>query len=171
MKKGFTLIELLLVISIISVLSAFSIYGTQRLFHGRTHDSAYFQLKSTLYNAQSNSQNTGFTTIVCPSFDSLNCTPNSNWSDGWLVYNDTDNDKNLDSNEIIILSRKLTNNLLHIKFNALGNGEKVVFYPNGRLWPNGNFVICHDEISGKFKITTTLSGRVQFDNSDSFVCD
>lgn len=171
MKKGFTLIELLLVISIISILSAFSISGTQRLLHGRSHNNVHHQLKSTLYIAQSNSQNAGFTTVACPSSDSLSCNLNSDWSDGWLVYNDLNDDKDLDNNESIILVRKIANNLISINFNALGNGEKIVFYPSGRLWPNGNFVICHNNLFNKFKITTTLSGRIQFDESELFLCD
>ena len=171
MKKGFTLIELLLVISIISILSAFSISGAQRLLHGRAHDNAHHQLKSTLYNAQANSQNTGFTTVTCPTSDSLTCNQNSDWSQGWLAYNDSDDDRILDDDESIILVRRISNNLLSINFNALGNGKKIVFYPNGRLWPNGNFVICHQHVDNKHKITTTLTGRIQFDQSKSFVCE
>ncbi len=171
MKKGFGLIEFMLVISLISVLSVFSISGAQKLLHKRNQDNAFNQLKTTLYTTQSNSQNTGFTTVACPSIDSQNCHPDSDWSQGWLVYNDLDDDKDLDGDEKIILVRQITTDQITINFNALGNGEKIVFYPNGRLWPNGNFVICHQKMSDKYKIITTLSGRIRTERSESFDCD
>jgi len=168
MKKGFSLIELLLVISLISILSVFSVYGTQHLLHSRSHSNAFNQLKHTLYNAQSNSQNTGFTTVVCPSNDSKSCNPESDWSTGWIAYNDANNDKILDIDEKLVIVHKYSSEHISINFNALGNGEKIVFYPTGRLWPNGNFIICHRDIANKQKITTTISGRLRFSQSDSF---
>ena len=171
MKQGFSLIELLLVFTVISLLSVFSIHGAQQLIANRTHQNALNLLKTSLYNAQSNSQNTGFTSIICPSIDSQNCNSNSAWSQGWITYQDADNNGALDTDESVIAVSRHSDSEISIKFNALGNGKKIVFYPAGRLWPNGNFVICHEDIATKFKVTTLLSGRIRIEENEEFECD
>ncbi len=171
MKQGFSLIELLIVFTIVSIISVFSIQGAQQLIVNRAHQNSLNLLKTSLYNAQLNSQNTGFTSIICPSLDSQNCNTSSDWSTGWITYQDVDNDKSLDIDESVIWVRSLDHSGISVKFNALGNGEKIVFYPTGRLWPNGNFVICHQGITNKFKIKTLLSGRIRVEESDEFECE
>ncbi len=171
MKKGFSLIELLLVFAIISILSGFSILGAQQLLANRAHKNTLHLLKTSLYSAQSNSQNTGFTSVTCPSTDSKNCNSNSDWSNGWITYLDVDDNKELDPGETITLARWITDDKLTIKFNAADRGKKIVFYSNGRLWPNGNFVVCHQAIATKYKITTSLSGRIRIEESEEFSCD
>ena len=161
MKKGFSLIELMIVLSIISLLSTISIYGVQQLIDQRQLDNAIGGLSSSLINAQSNSRSTGFTTIVCPSQDSARCDNASSWSKGWITYNDINQSHTLDNTEpvIAVYINKVDN--ITINLAAPGDPQKIIFYRNTRLWPNGSFTVCHTQSHDGLKIIMAQSGRVR----------
>ena len=161
MKKGFSLIELMIVLSIISVLSTISIYAVKKLIDKRQLSDAIGSLSSSLINAQSNSRSSGFATIICPSQNSKQCDTRSNWSYGWITYNDLDESHTLDNAEPIIAVKNNKIDDIAFTFNAPGNPQKIIFYRNGRLWPNGSFIICHTRIHEGLKIIMTQSGRVR----------
>ena len=161
MKKGFSLIELMIVVSIISALSTFSIYGIKRLYHQRQFDTTIRTLSSSLNFAQSISRASGFITILCPSVDSSRCDPESNWSNGWITYKDTNANYSLDDDETVINVIKHTEEEIRIRLNAPGTPQKIIFYRNGRLWPNGRFTVCHNQINNALAIVITQSGRVR----------
>ncbi len=161
MKKGFSLIELMIVLSIISILSTLSIYGVKQLIEERQLSNAIASLASSLRIAQSNSRSSGFRTIVCPSENSLFCDPASNWSNGWITYSDIDESHTLNDHEPIIAVKRNSVDDIKLRFSAPGDPQKIIFYRNGRMWPNGSFVICHTKRQEGVRIIMTQSGRIR----------
>jgi len=171
MEKGFTLIELMLVITLISIFSVFSIAGIQHLMKARGYDNMLATLENTLATAAGNSRSTGFTTLACPSDDLASCVNRADWSAGWITYNDKNQNHNLDDGEPVIGAHDAIDEDIKIQLNAAGNGAKVIFYPTGRLWPNGNFSVCSQKLDRSHTITLAMTGRIRVTEDEVVDCD
>ena len=170
MKKGFTLIELMIVLSIISILSSISIYGIQQLIDQRQLSNAVDVLHSSLRTAQLNSRSSGFTTVICPSQNSVRCDSSSNWSKGWITYIDADESYTLNDEESIIAVNNKKIEDVAFTFTAPGEPQKIILYSSGRLWPNGHFTICQIESHKGLKIIMAQSGRIRSAQIDKTDC-
>ena len=164
MMKGFSLIELMLVILIISLLSTFSIQRLFSIFNQRELDNATLALKSTLRFAQHHAQASGFRTIVCPSLKLEHCNNNMQWSTGWIVFQDSNENNSLEAHETVVLVKQIDSKKISLSVRAAGKGEKIIFYRNGRLWPNGHFALCHQHINEGIKLIFIQSGRFRNEN-------
>ena len=170
MKKGFSLIELLIVFSIISILSTFSVHGVRQLIDQKQQRNAVTALTSALMSAQAYSRSSGFKTILCPSVTGVRCDSHSDWSNGWINYIDSDESHTLNNAERVIAVK---NNVLEeISYNlaAPGNPQKIIFYRNGRLWPNSSFTVCHRKLNDGSKIIMTQSGRIRTEKIEKSNC-
>ena len=161
MKNGFSLIELMIVLSIISILSTFSLYNVHTLMDQRHLDNASRSLNSALMHAQANSRSSGFKTILCPSYNGTHCDSESDWSSGWITYNDLNENHTLETGEPIIAVKNNTDEKIAFNFKAPGKPQKIIFYRNGRLWPNSSFSICHRKQPLGKRIIMTQSGRIR----------
>lgn len=170
MKNGFSLIELLIVLSIFSILSTFSTYGVRQLIDQRQQRNAAAALTSALMNAQAYSRSSGFKTIICPSANGFQCDKHSNWSNGWITYIDRNDSHTLDKAERLIALKNNVLKAINYKMNAPGNPQKVIFYRNGRLWPNSSFTVCHQKLEQGKKIIMIQSGRIRTEAIEKSDC-
>lgn len=170
MKKGFTLIEIMMVLSIISVLGTVSLYGVRQLIEQNYLHNTISLLSSSLTAAQSNSRSSGFTTVICSSADSARCDKTSNWSNGWIIYTDVNDSHTLDNSEAVIYVVNGINDDVSIALKALGDPQKIIFYRDGRLWPNGSFSVCHAKFHRGQRIIMFQSGRIRTAEISDFDC-
>ena len=89
--RAFTLIELLMSVAIVGILLAVSLPNFQDTIESMNTNSQIKMLMTTLNLARSEAVRTGANIAVCASDDGLDCTADA-WSEGWLVFFDSNGD-------------------------------------------------------------------------------
>jgi len=162
---GFTLIELTITITIIAILTAVALPSFSNLLANSKVSNISHQLQTSLNMARNHAIMNQYNVIVCPASNKqLNeCrstyASNTNWQHGWLIYQDDNNNNELDA----------ADQLLHV---FKSNGAAVVFNQQGRLrfFPDGSarsagFYICSDNSARMRHIYLLYSGRSRVDQN------
>ena len=101
-SRGFTLIELLVTLSVASILLAMAV-PSYRVF---VQDSLLLtqsnSFSSAMTLAKSEAVKRSSPATICPSTNGTGCTGGTVWSNGWLVFADTNGDGAVDVGEDII---------------------------------------------------------------------
>jgi len=138
--QGFTLLELMISLAIGSILIAVAVPSVNDFIVHLRVDNEISQLHRLLLITRNTAINNGQKTIMCPLDDNFNCT--TQWQNELSVFVDSNNNKLLDSHEIIISTRAaiaIEDKLVY------GKGRnKVTFKPTGQLsgLANGTFRYC-----------------------------
>lgn len=99
---GFTLIESMIVIAVLTVLLAIAIPDFSGFGHG-TRLSAYSnKFLAALILARSEAIKRNSRVTICKSSDGKSCASNGNWSQGWIVFSDVNNNVQLDPGENLL---------------------------------------------------------------------
>lgn len=91
--NGFTLLELLVTLAILVILIAFAAPSMANLIERNQGASLSNQLLTSINLARYTAVLQGRTAAVCKSADGLKCTSSGDWSQGWIVFEDIDKDK------------------------------------------------------------------------------
>jgi len=161
--KGFTLIELMISISIASVLAAIAIPNFSNFIVQMRVDNEISQLHRMLLITRNAAINSGYKAIICPLDNSAQCT--SLWQNKLSVFIDMNNNKVLDTNEKIIITRAAITKGDKLLY---GKGRnKITFKPTGHLsgLANGTFRYCPDNYKHIARgIVVARSGRLYQSN-------
>lgn len=107
--KGFTLIELLVAMAVLVILLVVAVPNFGDFLSSARVDSVKNKLISAIGYARSEAITRGSPVAICRKQASPNdicagtsmAAGNADWSDGWLVFLDEDNDQTLDANELL----------------------------------------------------------------------
>ena len=160
-NKGFSLIELIIVLTVISILSAYAMPTFRQLRQNKAIESARNSLFVELQFARTKAIMSQSYIVVCPSVSNSACADDANWHKGWIVFIDKNHDKKYNNNDEILrignamqpgVSAISSNYRKKIRFNGLG------FAPGTNLSIN----FC-DERGNDFAqaIIISNSGRVK----------
>jgi type IV fimbrial biogenesis protein FimT len=170
MKKvnGFTLLELLITLSVIIVVSTITFPSFANIIADNKQVTHYNQLVGSISLARSEAIKRGTRTAICQSSNGSSCTKQSkHWHLGWLVFNDTDSDNQVDNDETIISIQQAFNQGVSISY---GSRTRIAYYPDGLAVgsSNGTFLICDDRgDEAKSGLIVSVSGRPRkADSSD-----
>ncbi|CAA0126284.1 Uncharacterised protein [Halioglobus japonicus] len=144
-QSGFSIIELMIVLVIASILVAAAGPGFQDLMGNNRTISEVYTMRATLNNARSEALARRAPVVVCPTSDGLACVDSSDWSTGYMVFVDTDNNNTADSNnpdeEVIqfetgprSVDLAFSNSANRVRFGAQGSA----------LGFEGTFTFCDD---------------------------
>lgn len=114
---GFTLIELLVTLGIATVILTLAIPGFDSLLYESrlaTHANSYI---TTLHLARSEATRRNTRVAVCKSADGATCTTSGYWSQGWLVFQDSNNNAQVDAGEEILRVHEAISSTLVLKGN------------------------------------------------------
>lgn len=142
--RAFTLVELLFTLSVLGILATISIPAFRHLIADTRMTSQAHTLFTTLFLARSEAVKRGQTVYVCRSDDARACVAESSWHDGWIVFADTNTNRERDPDEPLIRVQRALPPQLGLRFKGLAQGRYVRFAPDGSAWPNGTFTFCDD---------------------------
>ena len=141
--RGFTLLELLTTLVIGSILVAAAIPSYLSL-HERSRMAASVNLfMSHLYQARSEAIKRKRYVTLCPSSNGTDCIADyTQWAQGYIVFIDSNKDKERDTGEQVLSYYEGEDDKLII--HSSSNYRKVVtYYPTGRAWGfNTTIRIC-----------------------------
>lgn len=157
--KGFTLIELMVSVSVTSILALIAVPNFSDFIVKMRVDNEISKLHRMLNITRNAAINSGQKAIICPLDVSLGCT--DQWQNKLSVFIDTNDNKELDTNEKIIRVRAEINSGDKLIY---GKGRnKITFKPTGQLsgLANGTFRYCPDSHQDNSRgIVVARSGRL-----------
>jgi type IV fimbrial biogenesis protein FimT len=135
-SQGFTVLELLMVMLIVGILASVGTASFKYVTVSNRISSEINGLLGDMQFARSQAIKTGTTVTVCPSSDSLNCTGNSTWSSGWIVFLDFNGNGAVDSSTDVVIrvQKSITPDTLvgssgsfkYLTFNREGYGSNTL---------------------------------------------
>lgn len=145
--RGVTVVELMVVISILAVLLTVGIPGYSNLMHKNRISETSGLLHVSLHMARGEAIKRRRPVQVCPTADGASCRDDGDWSEGWVVFADSNGNNTPDAGEVVRLVDMLGKG---IEITASPTVEDFLrFEPTGFVWGSGgaagNFLICHAE--------------------------
>ncbi|MCJ8311369.1 MAG: type II transport protein GspH [Saccharospirillaceae bacterium] len=139
---GFTIIEFMAVIAITAILATASIPSYSSYLSDRKIQLTQQSIFSTLRQIRLQAITQAQSIVMCSSVDQISCSKNTNskdWSAGWIVFVDLNNNKKRDvKNEDILILQSINKNQ-NIVWNR---GGYLVYNYEGKVNQNGSFFIC-----------------------------
>lgn len=123
-QQGINLIELLIVICILALSLSVGVPGYQDLRTSQDRSAALIELVSAARLARSEAAMRRTLVRVCASTDGTSCSGANDWSRGWLVFEDLDDDKTVDDDaEMVFKTVRFENRRFTISGgDAIGSG-------------------------------------------------
>jgi type IV fimbrial biogenesis protein FimT len=139
--RGFTLIELVVTMALLAIVTAYSLPSLNNFITRQRQVSSINLLLSSLYLARSEAVMRSNDVMVCKSSNGNSCTTTGEWEQGWLLFEDRDSDRLLDSDEPIIASQQPMKEIT-IYYRAFGSKNYIVYTANGITNTNGTYTFC-----------------------------
>jgi type IV fimbrial biogenesis protein FimT len=105
-QSGATLLELMVVLAVSSILLGIGVPSFIGLANSSRLTSATNELVASLHLARSEAIKRNSRTVMCTSATGTSCVASGGWQQGWLVFNDVNNNAVLDAGEAVILARQ-----------------------------------------------------------------
>jgi type IV fimbrial biogenesis protein FimT len=96
---GFTLIELLIAIVILGILGTIAVPAFNEASMSNKLSAYANTFSASLRIARSEAIKRNATVTMCRSSNGTSCATSGTWQQGWIVFNDTDGDGTIDTNE------------------------------------------------------------------------
>ncbi len=133
--RGFTLIELMVTIAILAILMALAVPSFNSLIISNRITSHANELIASLQIARSEAIRNNGRVVVCASATPANaaatCSGGPNWTNGWIVFTDTDRNNNRNGAEVVLRSGTIRPGTLIVNSAAIGNTGLVSFRSDG----------------------------------------
>ncbi|MEO8001790.1 MAG: GspH/FimT family pseudopilin [Arenimonas sp.] len=169
-QTGFTLMELLIAIAIVAIIFAIAIPS----YAGAMARANMGAAESAIFNSVNNATNFSFIggtrVVLCPSSDGNVCLNSFDWSHGWLAFEDTNANREHDSND-----RKLTRveempPELHI-LTSEGRTRIAFQSGGGNFGSNAHFKLCDDRNPQRARsLFLSNNGRIRVAESPQTTC-
>jgi type IV fimbrial biogenesis protein FimT len=105
-QSGATLLELMVVLAVSAILLGIGVPSFIGLANSSRLTSATNELVASLHLARSEAIKRNSRTVMCTSATGTSCVASGGWQQGWLVFNDVNNNAVLDAGEAVILARQ-----------------------------------------------------------------
>ncbi len=109
-QRGFTLIELMASLAIVTIIAGIGGPSLNRLLHRYRASAALNALTADLALARVAAISRGKAVTACPSRDATTCMDDGDWTEGWLVFVDANDDRRLGAGEQILGTRQAPRN-------------------------------------------------------------
>jgi type IV fimbrial biogenesis protein FimT len=179
--QGFTLIELIITVVIVSILAAVVVPGFTNIVRANRQVTNTNDLVAALHFTRSEAIRRGDRVTLCQSDDAASCTNANKWEEGWIVFNDAnDNDIfDADTETLIRVHEGVGDTQTTVRADSAAIRNNVSFLATG--FPErtdgtaqaGVFRICDDDgLDSARGVIVTAAGRVRStrDQPDIVAC-
>ena len=128
--RGFTLVELMVTIAIVAILAAIAFPNFESTMRSNRVATTTNELTATLSLARMEALRSPSGAVICTSVDGSTC--GGTWSDGWMVWIDSNGDGNPTGANDRILRYVQGNNRLAISATPEANATRIEFDNRGR---------------------------------------
>jgi len=154
---GYTLYELLMTTTLIALLLALGIPSFSSMTARQQQRVEIDALFHAVHLARKESIMRRKVVSICPSHDGMSCAPGTDWSSGWLMFENSDRDlpPRVDAGEPILQRHKVSDDMI-IQANRRGFTLRATFLRA----TNGTLVVCdsQDRIPAK-GLVISYTGR------------
>lgn len=139
-NAGFSLLELMVTVSIMAILVSLGVPAFQDFALKQRLNAAVNALHNDLLLARSQAIHRDMQVIACPWTVGSGCTGKTDWSEGWIVFGDSNEDNNFQDGESILRhGQKVENVMIH----STTGRTNFRFYSNGTApGSNGSISLC-----------------------------
>jgi type IV fimbrial biogenesis protein FimT len=146
--RGWTLIELMIVLCLASLLLGLAVPAIGGGIEAARASDARSQLEISLVSASNHAAIAGVRGVLCPSRDGHECDDTPDWSAGWLVFLDSNANRELEGGEQVLKIQPALEGRVHLRTTA--GRTRIVFQGNGgNAGSNATFTLCDGRGPGK----------------------
>ena len=173
--RGFTLIELLVGVCILGVLMMVGVPSFNDAMLGQKLSGMTNSFSASAQIARSEAIKRNSTAAaplkMCRSADGVNCASSGGWEQGWIIFNDLDNDGVLDSNETLIYKQAALANGYYLT----GDTYSLTFVGTGVTSDNTarTFKVCRFSPSAGSQdrsVAVSVTGRITITTNHTGTC-
>jgi type IV fimbrial biogenesis protein FimT len=165
-NAGFSLLELMVTVSIMAILISLGVPAFQDFAMKQRLNAAVNALHNDLLLARAQAIHRDMQVIACAWTAGSGCTGKTDWTDGWIVFGDSNEDNNFQDGEPVLRhGQKVENVMIH----STTGRTHFRFYSNGTApGSNGSISLCGLGGPKKArKLVISNLGRVRRDIANS----
>lgn len=156
---GFTFIELLITLAVISLLAGFVTPEINRLLERQRTAAAIASLTAHMQLTRIAAINHNRRAILCPSRDGRHCAPGTDWGIGWMLFVDTDGNRQPDQHDEV-LRADLQPLSHHLRIASTAGRQQLRYLPDGSsAGSNLTLALCNSDGLLLAKVIVNNMGR------------
>lgn len=132
-SRAFTLVELMITIVILAILIAVAVPSFRSLSQKNALEAIQQDIKSAIIYARTEAAQRNTFISICPSDDGQTCA--ANWSNGWIIFLDPDNDADFtaaEADDVILQINEIDNPQYTVSVTkSQGDVDFITFNPQG----------------------------------------
>jgi type IV fimbrial biogenesis protein FimT len=158
--NGFTALELMVAMTVIAILLSAGVPAFRDYTWNQRMKAAMDTLMSDLKLARGKAIGLNTRTVICPAANADDCSGQSSWQTGWIIFADLNKDRHRQSGEPLIRQADATDQLA---ISSPDSRSYVRFYPNGSAaGSNVSILFCDSRGAAHAgAITVSNSGRIR----------
>jgi type IV fimbrial biogenesis protein FimT len=159
---GFTLLEIMIALATSAITLVVGVPLLGNILDSNRVAGQINALRGALAIARSEAIRRNRLVILCKSSDGQNCTKHSSWSKGWIVFEDTNQNKIRNTDEKLIQVHGALRNGHTLDYRGFGSHNYIAYRPTGFTQMNGTFTLCAPNSPHRSKALILIkTGRVR----------
>jgi type IV fimbrial biogenesis protein FimT len=158
--RGVTAFELMVAMAIVAVLLATGVPAFKNYSWNLRMRTAMDTLHTDMNLARGRAISHNIQTIICPAVDARDCSGQSQWQNGWIVFTDLNGDHQRQDGEALL---KHAGAIEFLNVSSSRSRSYLRFYPNGTA-PGSNISILFCDRRGAkhaSKLVVSNTGRIR----------